>query len=270
VSERHEVREGAAARPREADAQSPEAKEPAPDAHETAPKAPAPRLLVVEDEEAIAEGLAVNFRHKGYRVDLAADGEGALARLAAGRYDLVVLDVRLPGVDGFEVCRRLRAAGDLTPVLMLTAAGQPDDVVYGLKLGADDYVTKPFDLAELLARAEGLLRRVAWSSAGAGGEEGRFRFGDYWVDFKTYQAKTRQGVIELSGKELAVMRLFAERPRQAISRRELLAEVWELPHHPNTRVVDNVIVSLRRAFEESSWRPRHIHSVRGVGYRFEP
>jgi DNA-binding response OmpR family regulator len=241
-----------------------------PAAPTTAREAPAPRLLVVEDEEAIAEGLAVNFRHKGYRVDLAADGEAALDRLAGGRYDLVVLDVRLPGIDGFEVCRRLRAAGDLTPVLMLTARGQPDDVVYGLKLGADDYVTKPFDLAELLARAEGLLRRVAWSSAAGGGEEARFRFGDFWVDFKTYQAQTRQGVVELSRKELAVMRLFAERPRQAISRRELLAEVWELPHHPNTRVVDNVIVSLRRAFEESSWRPRHILSVRGVGYRFEP
>jgi len=248
--------EGGGARPTAADARPREAR--------------APRVLVVEDEEAIAEGLAVNFRHKGYRVDLAADGERALERLAAARYDLIVLDVRLPGVDGFEVCQRLRAAGDLTPVLMLTARGQPDDVVYGLKLGADDYVTKPFDLAELLARAEGLLRRVAWSSAGGGGEEGRFRFGDLWVDFKTYQAKTRQGVVELSRKELAVMRLFAERPRQAISRRELLAEVWELPHHPNTRVVDNVIVSLRRAFEESSWRPRHIHSVRGVGYRFEP
>jgi len=270
VSAREEVGERATVRPREASPPSPAPKEPAPQTKGPAPEAPSPRLLVVEDEEAIAEGLAVNFRHKGYRVDLAADGEGALQRVAAGRYDLIVLDVRLPGVDGFEVCRRLRAAGDLTPVLMLTAASQPDDIVYGLKLGADDYVTKPFDLAELLARAEGLLRRVAWSSAGAGGEEGRFRFGDFWVDFKTYEAKTRQGVVELSRKELAVMRLFAERPRQAISRRELLAEVWELPHHPNTRVVDNVIVSLRRAFEESSWRPRHIHSVRGVGYRFEP
>lgn len=229
---------------------------------------PEARVLVVEDEQAIAEGLALNLGRKGWAVDLAADGESALERLAGRRYDLVLLDVRLPGIDGFEVCRRLRAGGDLTPVLILTARGQPDDVVYGLKVGADDYVTKPFDLAELLARAEGLLRRVAWSTA-PGDEEGRFRFGDFWVDFRTYQAQTRQGVVDLSHKELAVMRVFAERPRQAISRRELLAEVWELPHHPNTRVVDNVIVSLRRRFEESSWRPRHIHSVRGVGYRFE-
>ncbi len=251
----------------------PEEPVPAATPAETVARAPesaaAERVLVVEDEEAIAQGLALNLKRKGYRVDLAGDGESALDRLAGQRYDLVVLDVRLPGIGGFEVLQRLRSGGDLTPVLMLTARGEPDDVVYGLKLGADDYVTKPFDLAELLARIEGLLRRVAWSS-GTSGEEGRFRFGDYWVDFRTYQAKTRQGVVELSHKELAVMRLFAERPRQAISRRELLAEVWELPHHPNTRVVDNVMVSLRRRFEESSWRPRHIHSVRGVGYRFDP
>ncbi len=176
---------------------------------------------------------------------------------------------------------------------MLTARTQPDDVVYGLKLGADDYVTKPFDLAELLARIEGLLRRQGWlqqgrtdegpaehagEDPGAGGKAvaatngsgSRFEFGDFWVDFSTWQARTRHGVVELSRKELAAMKLFCSRPNQVISRRELLAEVWELPHHPNERVVDNVIVSLRRAFEESAWRPRHILNVRGVGYRFVP
>jgi len=229
----------------------------------------AARILVVEDEEAIAQGLILNLERKGHRVEHAADGRRALELLASGRFDLVVLDVRLPEVDGFEVCQRLRADNDFTPVLMLTARGQADDVVYGLKLGADDYVTKPFDLAELLARIEGLLRRGSWHTAGKSAES-RFRFGDYWVDFGSYEAKTRQGVVELSRKEVAVMQIFAQRPRQAISRRELLAEVWELPNHPNTRVVDNVIVSLRKAFEENSWRPRHIHSVRGVGYRFEP
>jgi two-component system alkaline phosphatase synthesis response regulator PhoP len=155
---------------------------------------------------------------------------------------------------------------------MLTARSQPDDVVFGLKVGADDYVVKPFDLAELLARVEVLLRRQRWKgSRDSGGELGeRFEFGDFWVDFGTYQALTRNGVEELSAKEIAVMRVFASRPGQVVTRRELLAEVWELPNHPNTRVVDNVIVSLRKAFEESSFRPRHLHSVRGVGYRFTP
>jgi len=139
---------------------------------------------------------------------------------------------------------------------------------------------KPFDLAVFLARVEGLLRRMAWSKARgeeppageprAAGADSRLIFGDYWVDFGTWQAKTREGIVELSRKELAVMRVFAEKPEQVVTRRELLDKVWELPNHPNTRVVDNVIVALRKAFEENSWRPRHIHSVRGVGYRFVP
>lgn len=237
----------------------------------------APRILIVEDEESIAQGLVLNLERKGFQPVLARDGQEALEKAAAGRFDLILLDLRLPRIDGFEVCQRLRAADNFTPVLMLTARNQPDDVVYGLKLGADDYVVKPFDLGELLARVEGLLRRQSWerSTAEPRGDlesagTGLFRFGDFWVDFRSYQAQTRQGVRELSAKEMAVMKVFAQRPGQVVTRRELLAEVWELPNHPNTRVVDNVIVALRRAFEESSWRPRHILSVRGVGYRFEP
>jgi DNA-binding response OmpR family regulator len=240
------------------------------------------RILVVEDEEALAEGLRVNLERKRYAVDVAGDGREALALARAGRYDLVVLDVRLPGIDGFEVCRTLRHESNFTPILMLTARNQPDDVVYGLKLGADDYVTKPFDLAELLARIEGMLRRSGWARRGLGDEgealavEGgseassRYAFGEYWVDFRTWQSQTRNGVVELSRKEVSAMRLFTSRPNEVISRRELLAEVWELPNHPNERVVDNVIVALRRAFEEDAWRPRHILNVRGVGYRFVP
>ena len=235
----------------------------------------AARILVVEDEEAIAQGLVFNLKKKGHQVDLAADGETALERARAFPYDLVVLDVRLPKLDGFEVCQRLRRDGNFAAVLMLTARDQPDDIVYGLKTGADDYMVKPFDLAEFLARVEGLLRRAEWLRDGAGPSAGRepvsrLTFGDFWVDFGTWQAKTRRGVVELSKKELEVMQVFAERPRQVVTRRELLERVWELPNHPNTRVVDNVIVALRKAFEENSSRPRHIHSVRGVGYRFVP
>ncbi len=242
----------------------------------------APDILVVEDEEAIAQGLVFNLERKGYRVDLAGDGEIALEMAADRGYDLIVLDVALPGIDGFEVCQRLRRDGIFTAILILTARDQPDDVVYGLKTGADDYMVKPFDLAEFLARAEGLLRRAEWSrtdsqsagdrvAAGDTGDTGsRLTFGPFWVDFKTWQAQTRDGVRELSRKELAVIKVFADKPNQVVTRRELLEKVWELPNHPNTRVVDNVIVALRKAFEENSWRPRHIHSVRGVGYRFVP
>ena len=237
-------------------------------------------ILVVEDEEALAEGLRFNLERKHYAVDVARDGAEALERAGTARYDLIILDIRLPVVDGFKVCQRLRSGGNFTPILILTARNQPDDIVYGLKLGADDYVTKPFDLAELLARIEGMLRRQEWARNGraaeaetpaANGDAGsRFVFGEFWVDFRTWQAKTRQGIVELSRKELAVMQLFAERSNEVISRRELLARVWELPSHPNTRVVDNVIVSLRRAFEEDALKPRHILNVRGVGYRFVP
>lgn len=240
-------------------------------------------ILVVEDEEALAEGIVFNLERKHYRVDLARDGQQALDCLRDTRYDLVLLDVRLPEVDGFEVCQRLRRDGNFVPVLMLTARAQPDDVVYGLKLGADDYVTKPFDLAELLARIEGLLRRQGWLREdrprpetvaappdGSGEPADRVAFGEFWVDFRTWQAMTREGIVELSKKELAAMKLFLSRPNQVISRRELLADVWELPNHPNTRVVDNVIVSLRRAFESDPSSPRHILNVRGVGYRFVP
>jgi len=231
------------------------------------------RLLVVEDDEAIAQGLVFNLERKGHRVESTADGAEALERIRGARYDLVLLDVRLPSLDGFEVCRRLRQAGDYTPILMLTARAQPDDVIFGLKSGADDYVVKPFDLAELLARVEGLLRRQVWSRQGGnGGAAGgqRREFGEFWIDFESFEAGTRQGVAQLSQKELEVMRLFLSRPNQVVTRRELLTEVWRLPQHPNERVVDNVIVALRQYFEEDSLRPRHILSVRGVGYRFVP
>lgn len=245
------------------------------------------RILVVEDEEAIATGLVFNLKRKGYQVEHEADGKAAFARARGGAYDLLVLDVQLPGMDGFQICQQLRQAGVLSAILMLTARDQPDDKVFGLKTGADDYLVKPFDLGEFLARIEGLLRRIEWGKSGqvaeepaspgaqpaapaSSGEEDRLVFGDFWVDFKTWQAKTREGIVDLPRKELAVLKIFAERPGEVITRRELLEQVWELPHHPNTRVVDNVIVALRKAFEDDSFRPRHIHSVRGAGYRFTP
>lgn len=237
------------------------------------------RILVVEDEEAIAQGLVFNLRRKGYEVELEVDGAKALETARSQAWDLIVLDVQLPKVDGFQICQQLRIDGIFTAILVLTARDQPDDIVYGLKNGADDYMVKPFDLAEFLARVEGLLRRAEWAKTAAptaaavdptDTSDARFQFGEFWVDFKTWQAKTRDGIVELSRKELAVLKIFTEKPNQVVTRRELLERVWELPNHPNTRVVDNVIVALRKSFEENSWRPRHIHSVRGVGYRFVP
>jgi len=235
------------------------------------------RVLVVEDEEAIAQGLVFNLERKGYAVEVSGDGLDALGRIRSGGFDLVLLDVRLPSLDGFAVCQRLRADGNFTPVLMLTARGQPDDVIYGLKSGADDYVVKPFDLAEVLARVEGLLRRQQWARRDSEGEAvaspgagPRRTFGNFWVDLDSFEAGAVHGTVQLSQKEMAVMRAFFARPNQVITRRELLAEVWQLPHHPNERVVDNVIVALRQHFEDDSSRPRHIVSVRGVGYRFVP
>jgi DNA-binding response OmpR family regulator len=229
----------------------------------------------VEDEEAIARGLVFNLERKGYQVALEVDGRAALERALAERWDLIVLDVQLPGIDGFRICQQLRIDQNKVPILILTARDQPDDIVYGLKTGADDYMVKPFDLAEFLARVESLLRRHQWGGAAARDDEdalelARLEFGTFWVDFKTYRAQTLAGEVELSKKELEVLRVFAEKPGEVVTRRELLERVWELPNHPNERVVDNVIVALRKSFEKDSSEPRHILSVRGVGYRFEP
>ena len=231
------------------------------------------RVLVVEDEDAIARGLVFNLERKGYDVALEVEGRSALQRAQDERWDLIVLDVQLPGIDGFRICQQLRLDQDRVPILILTARDQPDDIVYGLKTGADDYMVKPFDLAEFLARVESLLRRQEW---GGGSEEDgapdveRLEFGDFWIDFKTYRAQTLAGEVELPKKELEVLRVFAEKPGEVVTRRELLERVWELPNHPNERVVDNVIVALRKSFEADSSSPRFILSVRGVGYRFVP
>lgn len=227
------------------------------------------KILIVEDEKPIAEGIQFNLEKKGHDVALALDGAAGFAAVQKHEPDLVILDVRLPKLNGFEVCQKLRDAKNYVPILMLTARDQPDDVVFGLKAGADDYMTKPFDLAELLARAEGLLRRQGWSEQKEQiSDTSRWEFGKYWVDFKSYQAKTEQGVVALSRKELKVMELFRSKVNQVVTREELLEKVWQLPNHPNTRVVDNVIVALRKYFEKDSQNSERILSIRGTGYRF--
>ncbi len=240
------------------------------------------KILLVEDEDHLAQGLAFNLRNQGYEVTVTGDGREALDLLERRTFDLVVLDVMLPGTEGTEVARARRRRGDWTPILMLTAKDDQKDVITGIEAGADDYITKPFDLDELVVRIRGLLRRQAWTKAKLDRtgsdvapvqEEGpeALRFGPCSVDFKTLRAKGADGSeAELSPKEAAIMRIFATHPDEVISRSRLLEDVWGLKGSLQTRTVDNFILRLRKRFETRPDHPRHILSVRGAGYRFKP
>lgn len=226
-------------------------------------------ILVVEDEAHLAEGLAFNLEAEGHTVEIAADGPSAAERL--GRepgFDLVVLDIMLPGMSGFEVARRVRASGNYVPILMLTAKDDAGDVVRGIEEGADDYLTKPFKLEELLVRARALLRRRRWDNA-APDEAGReVRFGDVVVHFDRLQIESPRGTQDLTPREAGLLRALVEREGEAVPRGDLLEEVWGLKPDTRTRVVDSFVVRLRRYLEPDPSRPRHILSVRGHGYRF--
>ena len=223
-------------------------------------------ILVVEDDEGIRLGLQEALRAEGYRVLLAADGEEGLRRGLTEDPDLIVLDVMMPRMDGFEVLRRLRADGVATPVLMLTARGLEADRVKGLDLGADDYVMKPFSLGELRARIRTRLR--AWDRERGLSEQGALRFGDVAVDFAARSA-TRGGVaIHLTPREFELLAFFAGRPGRAVTRVELLRGVWG-DDDVVSRVIDTAILGLRKKVESDPAKPRHIVSVRGLGYRFE-
>ncbi|MEE8142601.1 MAG: response regulator transcription factor [Planctomycetota bacterium] len=229
------------------------------------------RILLVEDEDHLAEGLAYNLRNTGYDVDVAPTGEVALKAIDQHSYDLVLLDVMLPGIDGLEVARRFRKAGHIKPILMITAKTRPSDIIAGLDSGADDYITKPFDLDELLARIRGMLRREVWSRASPSPELEVMKYGQWQIDFQSFVARhPEQDEVKLTVKELAMLKLFASRPGEVISREVFLNEVWGLPGHLETRTVDNFVRKLRQIFEEDSSQPQHIQSVRGAGYRFVP
>lgn len=229
------------------------------------------RVLLVEDEAHLAAGLKLNLELEGYQVDVVGTARAAAAHLlGADAYDAIVLDVMLPDMDGFELCRRIRAAGNLTPVLMLTARGAAEDRVSGLDAGADDYLTKPFQLSELLARLRSLLRRRRWDSGSTPPPGDVLCFGDARVDFATLEVTSRGQPVELTRLELDLVRYFAANAGRVISREELLEQVWKLRNYPNTRTVDNFIVRLRRHFEPDPANPVHFVSVRGSGYRFVP
>ncbi|HTM19220.1 MAG TPA: response regulator transcription factor [Kofleriaceae bacterium] len=227
------------------------------------------KILVIEDEPSIRLGLEDTLRAKGYTVLAAGKGEQGLALAAESRPDLIVLDIMLPDIDGFEVCRRLKASRDGLadiPVIMLTARGAELDRVRGLELGADDYVTKPFSLMELLARVGVVLRRAG---RGPGGDPSELRFGDIHVDFVRQQTTKAGAAIELPSRAYAILKVFARRPGEVVTREQLLDEAWGYDKYPNTRTVDNHLVKLRRALEDEPERPRWLLTVHGAGYRLK-
>lgn len=255
-------------------------------------------VLIVEDEKHLADGLRFNLEAEGYVVDTAGDGESALTLLLEQRrrYDAVVLDVMLPGKDGFEVAAELRQAGQFVPVLMLTARGRPEDVLRGFESGADDYLPKPFELGVLIARLNGLLRRREWfhrdagdslksgrgqldpearllpdssANGGLGGPEHQlFAFEGKTIDFGCLELRTGAQTVHLTLMEADLLRYLIRHEGRVVSRKAILEEVWGLREDTDTRAIDNFIVRLRRYIEDEPGHPKHLLTVRGVGYRF--
>ncbi len=227
------------------------------------------KVLIVEDEESILVGLKDNFELEGYEVDVARDGEEALVRAAEFLPDLVLLDLMLPKKNGFEVCRSLRHSLPGTFIIMLTAKTDESSKVAGLEIGADDYVTKPFSILELLARAKSALRRRAESAAQA--PEEVFRRGDVFLDFRRYVAKKGETTLQMSAREFQIMKYFVSRKGEVVLREDLLENVWHCSPDafPSTRTVDNHILKLRQKFEDNPAEPTLILSIRGAGYKLD-
>ena len=228
---------------------------------------PAHRVLVVEDEHHLAEGLRFNLVAEGYEADVVDTGEAALNRLVGPDrqpYDVVVLDVMLPGKDGFAVVSELRSARQFVPVLMLTARNRPEDVLKGFGAGADDYLPKPTELAILLARVRGLVRRSGWMRQAAD----RYAFSGKTIDFDTLELRVGEKMLPLTLMEANLLRHLIAHEGKAVSRKAMLEQVWGVHEDTDTRAIDNFIVRLRRYIEQEPARPRHLLTVRGVGYRF--
>lgn len=241
------------------------------------------RVLVVEDEAHLAQGLRFNLEAEGYAAEVVGDGEAATDKLLQKKenFDAVVLDIMLPGKDGFSVVSELRAARNYVPVLMLTARGRPEDVLKGFASGADDYLAKPFDLSILLARLQGLLRRSEWirgsqtarpeEPPGNGhnvGDFGTFSFAGRTIDFGALELRSQDSTIHLTLMESELLRHLVRNDGKIVSRKQILEEVWDLKEDTDTRAIDNFVVRLRRYIEDDPGHPRHLLTVRGVGYRF--
>jgi DNA-binding response OmpR family regulator len=226
-------------------------------------------VLIVEDEKHLADGLRFNLEAEGYTVSVVETGEAALETITKqpGHFDVMVLDVMLPGKTGFEVISELRMGGQFLPTLMLTARGHPDDILKGFAAGADDYLTKPFDLSILLARIQGLLRRREWLAPQQPANDS-FAFGNKTVDFNRLELRVGTEVLPLTLMEANVLRYLIQHQGQPVSRKKLLEDVWGLHEDTDTRAIDNFIVRLRKYIEADPTKPKHMLTVRGVGYRF--
>jgi two-component system alkaline phosphatase synthesis response regulator PhoP len=230
------------------------------------------RILVVEDEQHLADGLRYNLEAEQYDVELVESGEDALQRLTAdqGRFDLVILDVMLPGIDGFDVVAQLRRMRRFVPVLMLTARGRSEDVLRGFGAGADDYLAKPFELPILLSRVRGLLRRHEWfrEAAQALPVASQFSFRGKSIDFEQLEVRVGEKRMPLTLMEAALLRYLVQHEGRPVARKEILERVWGVREDTDTRAIDNFIVRLRRYIEDEPASPRHVQTIRGVGYRF--
>ncbi len=246
-------------------------------------------ILIVEDEEHLANGLRFNLEAEGHKVGVAGDGERGLEMLAQNNYDALVLDVMLPGRDGFTVAAELRKMGNYVPILMLTARGRPEDVLQGFDSGADDYLPKPFELKILIARVHGLLRRREWlrksdervedgevknrerKGDGVPGEHRDvFVFGDKTLDFSTLELRVGAEAYRLTLMEMQLLRYLISKRDKPVSRQQILEDVWGLHEDTDTRAIDNFIVRLRKYIESEPAKPRYLQTVRGVGYMFVP
>jgi two-component system alkaline phosphatase synthesis response regulator PhoP len=226
------------------------------------------RILLVEDEENLQEAIKLNLELEGYEVEIADNGATAIKKAAEQRFNLYILDVMLPEMNGFEVCEKIRITDTDTPILFLTAKDTSQDRVHGLKLGADDYLAKPFNLEELLLRVKILVKH---SMKGTKDENDlkTFRFGDNEVNFVTYRAKGPDGSeYELTKKEVSLLKLLIDRRNTVVSRQHILQYVWGYDVYPSTRTIDNFILSFRKYFEKDARNPEFFHSIRGVGYKF--
>jgi len=222
------------------------------------------KILIVEDEEAVVRGLEINLKREGFEVLATGRGERALPLVLKEAPHLIVLDIMLPGMNGFDVCREIRLKGIRTPIIMLTAKSEEIDRVVGLELGADDYVTKPFSVRELVARIRARLRNPSPPNEDLAG----YRFGDIEIDFKKYEATRRGEPIELTPKEYEILRFLIRHRGEVVTRDQLLDQVWGYDNYPTTHTVDNHILKLRQKVERDPARPRYILSIYGEGYKF--
>jgi two-component system, OmpR family, alkaline phosphatase synthesis response regulator PhoP len=224
-----------------------------------------PRILVVDDEAHLADGIRENLQAEGYDTTVAYNGATGFGAMKAGRYDLAIVDVMMPEMDGLELCARMRREGLQTPVLFLTVKGAPEDRVRGFEAGGDDYLTKPFHLRELLLRVAAILRRSRWYEDA----EDSLEFGGNRIDFRTYKARAWDGTEHnLTHKEAMIVQALAEREAEIVTREDILDRVWGYEVFPSTRTIDNFIVRVRKRFERDPEHPAHFHTIRGVGYRF--